>query len=119
MVRLGIDELTEKQKAEFCEWLRAILLLDDEEWEVFAGLEPMTHELFYRCMKKCAESNNDTAIFSLMDKYPDYLKEFARKMEEDMDTTDDDDFPQETQMETEMRWQRLMKKIEMVNGKTT
>lgn len=118
MNRAGVKGLTDKQKMELCEWIGAIILLDEGEWEAFAGFVPMTQELFYRCMRKCAEYNNDTAVFYLMEKYPDYLISFIQKAEKELEMLGiNDNFLQGTQMQRVILRRQLMSKIRAEYGK--
>ena len=112
MIQAGMEALSEREKLKLCEWIRAILLLDNEEWECFAGLAPMTQAMFYRCMKKCTEHDNDTAVFYLMEKYPNHLWSFVEQMEAELKLMDiDDGFLQKTQMYRAIWRRQLMRTI--------
>lgn len=73
---------TDRQKKRLYELVSEILFLTEEESAAIDHQIPMTQELFEKCVDHCAAIDAQFTLNNLLNEYPEFSKEYARKEEE-------------------------------------
>ena len=95
------DELSEKEKHNFEEFLILTFEFSDDELAAIDKQKPMTMELFSSCLAKC------------MDEYPELSDKYVKAIDEDIK---DVVLPERTPEEEEESWNRLCDRIKNEYG---
>lgn len=102
------DELSEKEKCNFEEFLILTFEFSDDELAAIDKQKPMTMELFSSCLAKCTEWGLYKLFERLLDEYPDLTDKYVKAIEDDIK---DVVLPERTPEEEEESWNRLCERI--------
>ena len=72
------DELSNKEKHNFEEFLILTFEVSDDELAAIDKQKPMTMELFSSCLAKCTERGLYKLFESLLDEYPDLTDKYVK-----------------------------------------
>ena len=107
------DELSEKEKRNFEEFLILTFEFSDDELAAIDKQKPMTMELFSSCLAKCTERGLYKLFESLLDEYPDLTDKYVKAIDDDIK---DVILPERTPEEEEESWNRLCERIKKEYG---
>ena len=102
------DELSEKEKHNFEEFLFLTFEFSDDELAAIDKQKPMTMELFSSCLAKCTEWGLYKLFERLLDEYPDLTDKYVKDIEDDIN---DVILPERTLEEEEERRNQLCERI--------
>lgn len=105
-----IERLTDRQKERLGEFVREAIYLTDEENAAIEHQIPMTQELFEQCVDHCTQIGAYFRMTCLLNEYPEFAEEYARKIEEEVENSDVE-MPEPTPEELEASWQRFCTKV--------
>lgn len=108
------DELSDREKRNFEEFLIATFEFSEEELEAIDKQRPMTMELFSSCLARCTELGLNRFFGTLLNEFPDLADEYIKAIEEELKAVD---LPDRTPEEDEESWNRLCERIREVCGK--
>lgn len=107
------DELSEKEKHNFKEFLILTFEFSDDELAAIEKQKPMTMELFSSCLAKCTEHGLYKLFERLLDEYPELSDKYVKAIEDDIK---DVVLPERTLEEEEESWNRLCERIKKEYG---
>lgn len=107
------DELSEKEKRNFEEFLILTFEFSDDELSAIDKQKPMTMELFSSCLARCTEWGLYKLFERLLDEYPELSDKYVKAIEDDIK---DVVLPERTPEEEEESWKRLCKRIKNEYG---
>ena len=107
------DELSEKEKHNFEEFLILTFEFSDDEIAAIDKQKPMTMELFSSCLAKCTERGLYKLFERLLDEYPDLTDKYVKAIDDDIK---DVILPKRTPEEEEESWNRLCERIKNEYG---
>ena len=107
------DELSNKEKNNFGEFLILTFEFSDDEMAAIDKQKPMTMELFSSCLAKCTEHGFYKLFESLLDEYPDLTDKYVKAIDDDIK---DVIVPERTPEEEEESWNRLCERIKNEYG---
>lgn len=83
-------ELTEKETRGMKSFIIEALAFSEEQNYSINGLIPMTQEMFDSIVERCTEigSDADYLFFRMLEQYPDFMEERAKKIEEEVKEAD-------------------------------
>ena len=102
------DELSNKEKHNFEEFLILTFEFSGDELAVIDKQKPMTMELFSSCLAKCTEWGLYKLFERLLDEYPDLTDKYVKAIDDDIK---DVILPERTPEEEEESWNRLCERI--------
>lgn len=104
------DNLTDREKERLAEFVREAIYLTEEENAAIEHQVPMTQELFEQCVDHCVQIGAYFRMTCLLNEYPEFAEEYARKIEEEVEDSNIE-IPESTPEELEARWQRFCIKV--------
>lgn len=107
------DELSEKEKHNFEEFLITAFKFSEDELAAIDKQKPMTMEIFSSCLAKCTEHGLYKLFERLLDEYPELSDKYVKAMEDDIK---DVLLPERTPEEEEESWNRLRERIKKEYG---
>ena len=107
------DELSEKEKCNFEEFLILTFEFSDDELAAIDKQKPMTMELFSSCLAKCTEWGLYKLFERLLDEYPDLTDKYVKVIDDDIK---DVILPERTPEEEEESWNRWCERIKNEYG---
>ena len=107
------DELSEKEKHNFEEFLILTFEFSEDELAVIDKQKPMTMELFSLCLAKCTEHGLYKLFERLLDEYPELSDKYVKAIEDDIKNVV---LPERTPEEEEENWNRLYERIKKEYG---
>ncbi len=107
------DELSEKEKRNFEEFLILTFEFSDDELAAIDKQKPMTMELFSSCLAKCTDRGLYKLFERLLDEYPDLTDKYVKVIDDDIK---DVILPERTPEEEEESWNRLCERIKKEYG---
>lgn len=107
------DELSEKEKHNFEEFLILTFEFSDDELAAIDKQKPMTMKLFSSCLAKCTEWGLYKLFERLLDEYPDLTDKYVKAIDDDIK---DVILPERTPEEEEESWNRLCERIKKEYG---
>ena len=107
------DELLEKEKHNFEEFLILTFEFSDDELAAIDKQKPMTMKLFSSCLAKCTEHGLYKLFERLLDEYPELSDKYVKAIEDDIN---DVVLPERTPEEEEESWNRLSERIKNEYG---
>lgn len=78
------DELSEKEKHNFEEFLILTFEFSDDELAAIDKQKPMTMKLFSSCLAKCTEWGLYKLFERLLDEYPDLTDKYVKAIDDDI-----------------------------------
>lgn len=78
------DELSNKEKHNFEEFLILTIEFSDDELAAIDKQKPMTMELFSSCLAKCMEHGLYKLFERLLDEYPELSDKYVKAIEDDI-----------------------------------
>lgn len=100
---------TDRQKKRLYELVSEILFLTEEESAAIDHQIPMTRELFEKCVDHCAAIDAQFTLNNLLNEYPEFSKEYARKEEEKILNIE---LPEDFSERSKKIWEKIRAKIE-------
>ena len=107
------DELSEKEKRNFEEFLILTFEFSNDELAAIDKQKPMTMELFSSCLAKCTEWGLYKLFERLLDEYSELSDKYIKAIDEDIK---DVALPERTPEEEEESWNRLCERIKNEYG---
>lgn len=105
---------TEKELKNFWSFLVETFEFTEEQTAAIDKQIPMTQELYDSILDKCNElgSDVDSLFYRMLIEYPDFMSNYADRLEAEINEKYPDDlFPESTPEELEASWQDLCKRI--------
>lgn len=94
-------------------FLLEVFEFSDEEQLAIDRQQPMTQELFNSCIDKCMNFGIDELFYRLLEEYPEFVTEYAKRIEEEIQ---DVELPERTPEQEAASWERLCEKIRELYG---
>lgn len=110
------DDLSVKGKRNIDELLTVIFKFSNEELAAIDEQQPMTQELYNSCLDKCMQLGTDNLFYELLNKYPKFMTEYAKTIEEEIK---DVELPKKTPEEEAKSWKQLCERIRKEYGNDT
>lgn len=107
------DDLSAKEKRNIDELLIVIFKFSDEELAAIDEQQPMTQELYNSCLDKCMQLGTDNLFYELLNKYPQFMTEYAKTIEAEIK---DVELPMKTTEEEAESWNQLCERIRKEYG---
>lgn len=110
---------TDKELKNLWSFIVESMELTDEENAAIEHVIPMTQELYDSILDKCNEigSDVDNLFFRMLREYPDFMSNYADRLEAELNEKYPDDlFPESTPEELEASWQDLCRRIRAKYG---
>lgn len=105
-----IENLTDTELGRVNDFVKAAFFLKEDELKVLDGQIPMTQELFDSLCDRLSEIGAQNEFFRLLNEYPDFLRNSADKIEEELESSNVE-LPEMTDEESKQSFQKLMEKI--------
>jgi hypothetical protein len=109
------NELTEKQMENLVDFFTVLFKFDEEALAALDKQIPMTQEIYDRCIDQCMEAGSDVdaTFFSLLKEYPDFMVDYADRLEKKINEEYPDlqGMPEWTPEERAAMWQKLCERI--------
>ena len=110
-----LENLTRREKERLAEFVREAIYLTEEENAAIEHQLPMTQELFEQCVDHCTQIGAYFRMTCLLNEYPEFAEEYARKIEEEVEDSNIE-IPESTPEELEASWQRFCTKVRAKYG---
>lgn len=108
-------EFTEKEQKNLWSFIVESMEFTDEQNAAIEHVIPITQEIYDSILDKCNEigSEVDPLFHRLLIEYPDFMSNYAEKLEAELDEKypDDGTFRESTPEELEKGWQDLCRRI--------
>lgn len=113
MVEKYAQNMGEKQKRLFNDFVKICIYATDEEFDALLEMRPVDYGMFKSLSEHLIEMGADTSFFKLHERYPKYAKRYGEEIENEISNIT---FPKMTAEEEKRMKEELYEKIRKLYG---